>query len=428
MKRSINQTVLVCSLIFSLFFGENIFAQKIEKTYSKSLAVPKGATYEIINAQALDYEMHATMSSTHSEEGYILRPGVLGEMPCFIIRNYRVATWDKDSIKQVVNITVTPDKNRLKDADDLVANLKINIPKKEGNLYLIDGNINLKKMELINGFFRKDRNTFILDSGQKFDVRQLIIESILYIPKQSNILLRTDYVGLFLEDLEGKLSINAKHGYLQADNIKEVEGNIRNFNADFKSVDKMTLNSSYSSISATSINQLVIGSLELFAERKKAVGLFEKKQNNTTLSFSNKYRIERVDHLKIRESGNDEFNLGTIKNFSGINASFSNFHIKKIEKSFEISGKNGDVTIYDVATNFEKISISNQISTVELNMQAVENFKVNLVSEKKTELKLNSSLQRGIPKEGWAINYFKGKKSIGGIIEFDCEYCEIIIN
>jgi len=410
MKRNFNPTVLVCSLI------------------SKSLAVPKAATYEVINAQALNYEMHATMSSSHSEEGYILRPGVLGEKPCLIIRNYKVKTWDKDSIRQVVKVEVLPDKNKPTDAKALVENLQINIPKKSGNLYLVDGNINIKKMELINGFFRRDRNTFILDNGKKYDVRQLIIESILYIPKKSNVQLNTDYVGLFLDDLDGKLSINAKHGYLQANNIQEVVGNLQNFNADLKVVNKMTINASYSTISATSVDNLTIGSFELLAKRKKEVGLFGNDQNNTSLSFSNKYRIEKIDQLKVLETGNDEFNLGTINNFEVLNSSFSNFHIKKIEQNFKISGKNGDVTIYSVASNFENIDIDNQISTVELNMQGVDDFKVNLVSKERIELKLHNSLQKGAAIAGWAANYFKGNKANGGSIEIDCEYCEIIIN
>lgn len=428
MKRNFNPTVLVCSLIFSISFSTNIFAQKITKTLRKSIAVTELATYEIINAQALDYEMHATMSSSHSEEGYVLRPGVLGEKPCLIIRNYQVKTWEKDSVQQIVKVEVLPDKNKPTDAKALVENLQINIPKKSGNLYLVDGNINIKKMELINGFFRRDRNTFILDNDKKYNVRQLIIESILYIPKKSNIQLNTDYAGLSLDDLDGTLSINAKYGYLRANNIKEVLGNIQNFDADFEEVDKMTINASYSSISATSINDLTIGSFELLAKRKKEVGLFGNDQNNTALSFSNKYRIEKIDQLKILETGSDEFNLGTTNNFNVFNSSFSNFHIKKIEKNFKISGKNGDVTIYAVSPNFEKIDIDNQISTVELNMQTVSDYKVNLLSKERIELKLNSTLQKGAEKEGWAASYFKGNKSKGGSIEIDCEYCEIIIN
>lgn len=428
MKRNFNPIVLVCSLIFSIGFCTTIFAQKITKTFSKSMVVNKAATFEIISAQVLDTEMHGSVSVRGSEEGYVIRPGILDEIPCLIIRNYHVKTWEKDSVKQVVKVEIIPDKNKVQAATELIENLAINIAKKSGNFYVIDGNINIEKMELTNGFFRRDRNTFILENGQKYDVRQLIIESILYLPKQSNIQLNTDYVGLSLADLEGKLSINAKYGYIKAKNVKEVVGNIQNFNADFEQVENMTINASYSSISASAIKNLTIGSLELLAKRKKTVGLFGNDQNNTALSFSNKYRIEKINHLKIRESGNDEFNLGIVAAFIGINSSFSNFHIKKVEKSFEINGKNGDVTIYSVAPNFEKINIDHQISTVELNMQAVKNYKVHLTSKEKTELKLNANLQEGVLEKGGAHNYFKGNRAKGGTIAIDCEYCEIIIN
>ena len=285
MKKNINLISLICPLIFSLcFLAKTMQAQEMTKIYTKSMAVPSSSAFEIINAQALDYEMHGSMSSIGSEEGYVLKPG-FNQKPCLIIKNYRVETWSKDSIKQVVKIEVTPEQNNPKPAKDLLTNLKISIPKKTGGIYVIDGNMNLKKMELINGFFRRDRNTFILDNGKKYNIRQLVITSTLYLPKQSNIFLNTDYVGLSLGDLEGQLTINAKYGYIKANNVKEVTGNIQNFNADFKDVEKMTLNASYSTISALSVQELQIGSLELLANQRKSTGLFNAPNDALSLSL-----------------------------------------------------------------------------------------------------------------------------------------------
>ncbi len=428
MKKNIHLISLICGLIFSITLSTTIQAQKMTRIYTKSMAVPNMSSFEIISAQALAYEMHGSMSSSGNEEGYVLRPGVLKEMPCLIIKNYRVETWSKDSIRQVVKIEVIPEQNNPKPANELLDNLQISIPKKTGNIYAIDGNMNLKKMELINGFFRRDRNTFILDNGKKYNVRQLVISSTLYLPKQSNISLNTDYVGLHLGDLDGQLTINAGYGYLEANNVKEVAGNIKNFNANFKNVEKITLNASYSTISAVSIEHLQIGSLELFAKKKNIVGLFDSDTPNNALSFSNKYRIENVHQLNISSTSSDAFTLGTIDHFKAINSNFSNYHIKKIKHTFSANGKNGDITIYDVAPNFEKVNIGNQFSTIELNMKSVENFKVNIASKEKTELRFAKYLIEGVAKAGWASNYFKGDKNSKGIVEVDCVYCEVIIN
>ncbi len=426
MKKNMNLLCLVCSLIFSLV--STIHTQTITRIYTASLAVPKKASFEIINAQSLEYEMHGSMSSGGGEEGYIIRPGLNGEIPCLIIRNYQVKTWEKDSIRQEVKIEVMPNENSTKVANELLNNLKISIPQKRRDVYAIDGNMNLKKMELINGFFRKDRNTFILDNGKKYDVRQLLIESTLYIPKQSNVILNTDYVGLSLEDLEGQLSINAKYGYLNANNVKEIIGNIQNFDANFKEVEKMTINASYSTINASKVKELQIGAPELLTSKEHENGLFNKVHPSNAFSFSNKYRIEKIENLTILNSGSDQFNFGTITNFRATNSNFSNYYIKYIQHSFNINGKNGDITIYDVAPNFAQINIDNQISTVELNMKKLDNFKVKVASKEKTELRFAKYLVEDTTKLGGASNYFKGNKKSGGIVTIDCEYCEIIIN
>lgn len=428
MKKNINLINLICPLIFSLCLLTNMMqAQEMTKVYTKSMAVPSSSAFEIINAKMLKYEMHGSVSASGNEEGYILKPGS-NEKPCLIIKNYRVETWSKDSIKQVVKIEVIPEQNNPKPAKDLLANLQISIPKKTGNIYVIDGNMNLQKMELINGFFRRDRNTFILDDGKKYNVQQLIISSTLYIPKQSNIFLNTDYVGLSLGDLEGQLTINAKYGYITANNVKEVTGNIQNFNADFKNVEKMTLNASYSTISALTVQELQIGSLELLANRKNTPNIFENGLPHDALSFSNKYRIENIHQLNISSTNSDAFTLGIVDHFKAINSKFSNYHIKQLKHTFFANGKNGDITIYDLSSNFEKVNISNQFSTIELNTKPVSNFQVNIASNEKTELRFANSLIATTPKSGWAANYFKGDKNSKSTIEIDCEYCEVIIN
>lgn len=427
MKRNINLMVLVCLLIFSTCIFGTIQAQKITRVYTKTMAVSKLPSFEIINAQALDYEMHGSMSSGGDEEGYILKPG-FKERPCLIIKNYRVETWSKDSVRQVVKMEVTPEEGNPKAASELLDNLQISIPQKKGNIYTIDGNLNIKKMELINGFFRRDRNTFILDDGKKYNVQQLVITSVLYLPKQSNIYLNTDYVGLHLGDLDGQLNINAKYGYLEANNVKGFNGNLQTFTANFKTVEKMVLNASYSNISALTVKHLQIGSLELLTEQNNTTDIFQNEITPKALSFSNKYRIENVNHLDISSTSGDAFTLGVVDNFKAINSNFSNYHIKSIQETFTINGKNGDVMIYKVAPGFEKINIDNQISTIELNMDEAAHFNLDIASTEKVEFRLSQNIQKGNPKTGWALNYFKGNNKNAGQIAIDCKYCEIIVN
>ena len=130
----------------------------------------------------------------------------------------------------------------------------------------------------------------------------------------------------------------------------------------------------------------------------------------------------------ISSTNSDAFTLGTVDHFKAINSKFSDYHIKKINHTLTANGENGDITIYDIAANFEKINIGNQFSTIELNTKSANNFKVNIASKEKTELRFANSLITEATKSGWAANYFKGDKNSNSTIEIDCEYCEVIIN
>ena len=391
--------------------------------------ISDNAHIQIQDPKALSYTMHATMSSAYEEGiGYVLRPGVEGEMPCLIIPNYKIETWEKNEIKQEIIIEIIPDKSSPKDAQKLLDHLSLKIKKKRKNKFLIDGNMNLKKMELINGFFRNDRNTFILEDGSKYNVRQLVIKSFLFIPKTSDVEFDTGYLGVEMGDLDGKLMINAEFGYIKTGNIKEIEANIQHLNADFKNVGQMTLNATYSEISAHAIGQLTIGSLELINKMPKKKDLFSYDRSQQSLSFSNKYKIDKIGSLKILDTGNDNFNLGSITNFKAINTSFSNFYIKKIEKKLDLTGKNGDLIVYALSSDFEELSIDNQTSTIELNMEQTPDYQVNIERQEKTELRFPTNLVKLSPSEDWSSSFYRGNPNKGGTIILNCTYCEVIIN
>ena len=215
---------------------------------------------------------------------------------------------------------------------------------------------------------------------------------------------------------------------MEANNVKEFKGNIQHFTANFKNVENMMVNASYSNISAVTVQNLKIGSLELLSQKKKSMSIFDNDFAHNALSFSNKYRVEHVHQLNISSTSSDAFTLGIIDHFKAINSSFSNYHIKRVKHTFSANGKNGDITVYDIAPNFEKINISNQFSTIELNTNSAKNFKVNIASKEKAEFRFAKSLTKEVGKTDWIANYFKGDKNSKSAIEIDCKYCEVIIN
>lgn len=430
MKSNINPTVLLFSLIFSIFSLVKIQAQELTKTYSKEITIEPFTNLKITHPHVLLYSMHGSMSSKYEEqEGYILRPGVMGEKPCLIIRSFTIHTWDKNSLKQEVTISVLPEKGKEATAQELMKQLTIELSTAVNNQLTIDGNMNIEKMELMNGWFRRDRNTFILTNGQSFDVRQLVIESKLYIPKKSNIEINSDKsVGLTLEDLEGKLKINADYGYVKGANIKAFEGNIGHFKASFKNVGSVLLNAKYSEFDAQKVQTMTIGSLDLLSTRPSGRGLFATDFENNTLSFSNKYRIENIEQLIIKSSGNDQFNLGNVEEIKGFNTSFSSFFIKNVAQKLSLKGRNGEMTVYQVNPNFESIEVGDKFNIVELNLQNAPNFQLFTYKEDQATLRLADGVNQIPNSQNNKLLYQKGQKGKGGVIDLNCAACTIIVN
>lgn len=430
MKSNINPTVLLFSLIFSLIITTTLQAQKLTKTYSKEMAVEPFTNIKINHPHEIVYSMNGAMSSNYeAEEGYVLRPGTKNETPCLIIKEYTIHTWDQNVLKQEVNISVLPEKGKEKVAQEFINQLKIELPAVVNNRTTIDGNMNIEKMELMNGWFRRDRNTFILNNGKSFDVQQVIIESKLYVPKKTNIEIESDrYLGLKIEDLEGLLKIHADFGFIKGGNLKSLQANITYFKATFKEVESVILNARNSEFQAQAVGEMTIGSLELLSERSIFNPLFGDDFSNSPLSFANKYRIENIERLTIKSSGNDQFNLGNVVQMEGYNLTFSSFFIKNLDQKLSLKNRNGEMTVYQVNPDFERIEVGNKFNIVELNLQNAPNFQLFTYKEDQATLRLADGINQIPNSKNSKLLYQKGQKGKGGVIDLNCAACTIIVN
>ena len=82
---------------------------------------------------------------------------------------------------------------------------------------------------------------------------------------------------------------------------------------------------------------------------------------------------------------------------------------------------NGDLSIKEIQAGFEKINLNNEVSTIHLGVEKLENYSLNSPKVSKTEME-------GLAELGFSDdrNGVKGDAKLGGKITLNCENCKII--
>ena len=103
----------------------------------------------------------------------------------------------------------------LSDAEDIIQESFMTSYEKIQNAEKIiaaNNNLNIKRFEMINGIFRMDRNSVVLENGKTFNLEKLEITSILTIPKNHNLDFKLENMNLEVEELDGYLKIGSTGG------------------------------------------------------------------------------------------------------------------------------------------------------------------------------------------------------------------------
>lgn len=425
LKTPLFQRVGILILLFSLS-EMPIKAQTITKTFTKEEKVPPNISIITEGPQAISYEMHGSMSSRGSEEGYILTSDPYGKNVVLQIGDFHIHTWKKPVVKQEIQISLQSEDNEQKQIEDLINNLKIDFQIDANNRIAIDGNMNIEKFELINGWFRRDRNTVVLEDGSKYNIGQIKIKSSLYIPESSNLEIFTENLSLQIGDLTGNLSIDVLGGTIKAGNVNRLEANLPFCTASFNEVTVAEINTNNSKIKAKSIKELQVGSLELSKRWKYGRSIFSSmvEQSNSTMS---RFSIEKVDKLTISETINDFFVLGEVGTLKAPYAKFTDFEIQQLHHALQVGVNNGDLKIRNISNGFSEIEIENKISTIKLGgITDLTHFDLN-TNNTFTEEHITDSILKLNKREGKKKSYLKGDPAKAGIIDIRCESCTIYI-
>lgn len=408
--------------IFSalLVFGFGVFGmtqQPITKTFVKEIEVAADATVVTNTPRSMDIHMHGTMSFNNTADGFTVT-GKNGDLVMDLGKGLDIGTWDKNVIKQTVEITVEPQDQQ--EAQHFLDALDISIIDDQIGSYTVDANMNIWKMEMRNSFFSSDKTQFFLAGGEKFNVKSLKIRTKLMIPKTNNLRISGRYSGINVGDLDGQLEVYLKSCELRTGDVKTVIGTLTNCNmVNFKSIETANFSAKNSGIYINQVEKLMLG----FKSLKTGFELETEKVTNSAL---NEFHIKKAGEILISESSTDNFVIDEVDHLEIPTAVFSNFKIVKLNKTLYSNITSGDLTISTISKGFQSININHKTSTVILGTANDCSYTLNAYRNNVSEFFFPKSAKMMNEEGGLTATYLKGDKATAGNISIRCEQCKVV--
>lgn len=407
------------------FFSLNAFSQTSEKTFVKEINVSDNITVISNVPTSLDIEREDARysSGSNTKFGYIIYGKYQTEL-LYIHKDYAINTWDKNVVRQEVEIKVKSNSEINNQA--FLSQLKIELEQNNQSQILIDASMNLEKFKLTNSSFRKDICKIILQDGKSFTIDYLEVKTSLYIPKTANLKVNSILNHtLRLGDLEGDLDLDIQYGEVYGNKIKNLNANLRFcYNVIFKEAENVNASATESHLKIDKVKHLRIG------EKKLTKGLDVKgefKQWMDNNSSMNLYNFREVEKMIISDTANDKFTIGEVDDLEIKSSIYSNYKILKLNNVLNLNARNGDVSISEVSKDFKTIDLHNTLSNLNINIADDGNYGINIFDIKSIDYKLPNSAKL-IEKEPSKNAQFKmGNDENTGIINIQCERCELDI-
>ena len=294
---AMNYNKFVTLLLLALFFTSALTAQIYTRKISKSYKVNSSTTIDIFNKYG---KVH-------------------------------VVTWDKDSVKFKVNLTIqTSNESKL---TKLKQNIGFDFT---GTDYYVIAKTRLGKKS--GGVFTdlKDIAGTIISSDNKVTIDYLV-----YIPLYANINIENKFGDIYTDDLEGSVNINLSNGDIKANNLN---GNsvislssgdgVINYMRDGR------ITVSYSDLTVKTANKLHID------------------------SRSSKIYIDKADYLK-SISRRDRLYFQIINDLYG-DSYFSDFTLQRLNNELNYNFKYGNLSIALINRYFSFININSEYTDLDL--------------------------------------------------------------
>ena len=410
-------------LIQVCFLAVTGYSQEFKKTFSKEIEVSKDLSVHSNAPTSFNMEMHVHRSTQNNTYfGYSIL-GKEGIDRLVVHKEYAVDTWDKNVVRQEVDITLRTEDQQAGQA--LMDALQIELSQNMAGQVHVDANMNIEKFTMRNGRFRGDDCRIILKGGKKYKIEYLELKTRLYIPKTANLKVQSELNHtLLLSDLDGDLDLDLQYSEVFGKKVKNLNANLYFcYNVIFDEVQNVVASATNSHLKIGKVKNLNLGQLKLGREPdliESIAGL----QNNSSMNI---YDFRQVDEVIVFDTANDEFKLGEVNDLKVEASVFSNYRILKLNKILDFSGKSGDLLIAELNKDFEKVDIKNSHSKLNINIAEDSNFNLNIIDKKLIDLKLPSNNILLNKTMGTTLRYKIGKDSPTGQIIIRCDKCELDI-
>lgn len=409
-------------MIFSLFI-QQLPAQVLTKTFTKEISASENGTINL-QGRTLKFYMSGTIHSTSGDEGYVLK-AKKNAPPVLTIANLKVNTWEKPIVEQNITIKVTPEAGGQAEAEELLKKLQLNLSESPMGIIEAKNNLNIKRFEMINGWFKRDRNTVVLIDNTTFNIQKLEISSVLNIPKTHNLNVKLALMHLELADLDGHLKVSSLSGNITTENLKSFEGQLWHSKVNIKAMETGMLNAQTCEVNIKEVKNLTIGSNQVQINQNLG-GLFSLRWSD--LSSQNKYRFDNVGKLKIMESTSDKFHIGKVDTIESLYSFFSDYQVNSLNKSLNIKSKNGDLYVKKILGGFKELTVHNDVGKIELGINEIDHSILTIIKEHGLNTNLPATF-KPLKSDGLSTHSFiKGDADKAGKIDIRCNQCEILFN
>ncbi len=404
-------------------FSLHGFGQTSEKTFVQEIEVDENITIASNVPTSLDIELNAQYSTRNNTyNGYIV-VGKNNQDRLFIHKEYAIHTWRKNTIRQEVDIKIKSDSDANNKA--FLNQLKIHLIENNKQI-LVDANMNLEKFTMRNSRFRSDNCQIILEDGTSFSIDYLEIKTRLYIPKTANLKVNSILNHtLKLDDLEGNLDLNIQYGEVYGKKIKNLNANLRFcYDVIFKEAETVNTSATNSYLKIDKVNHLSIGEEKLSKELGNQSATQVWMNNNSSMNI---YDFRDVEKMIIFDTANDKFEIGEVNHLEVKSSIFSNYEILKLNETFSLNAKSGDVSISEIAASFKNINLKNTHSNLTLNIPEKGNFGINIYHVTTIDYSLppNAKLIKSKSSKDLYFKIGEGKNT--GTIDIRCNKCELDI-
>jgi len=281
-----------------------------------------------------------------------------------------IESWEKDSVKIVVNYKVTSTKevklNKTYDA--------ISVDFKANKFYIVaatefngKGSFWSDVSDIASNLFTGGTNTSI--------------DYTVYTPDDKHINLNLKYGNVYFANHYGKVKLALSNGDLKAHNLM---GDTE-LNVEFGDV---------------TINNLVDGKVRLSYGTLN----LEEADNLSITGQSSEYEMIQVNSLTI-DSKRDKIIIDEVVDVTG-STYFSRLDIDKLLGSIDVKSKYGSFKLKEVGKTVNNIKLDHNNTSVNIYLQKENNYKIDLISDEKADVTYSANLG------DFSIEEIKGKETL----------------